>query len=338
MAHNNQNTKIADFLAQNGWQGAIITPLIGDASQRHYYRLQHPNKATAILMDTPIGSYDNPSDFVKIAQHLKAIGICAPEIYAKNIAQGLLLLEDLGDLLFPKAISASPQSESDLYQGAVDVLLHIEKSPPALDIPDLSAHDWAVAASIVIDTYQSAIVAPKAVYSQASQTLTKLIEQALSQYANSPRIMILRDYHAENLLLLPHKLGIGRIGVLDFQLAQMGQPGYDLVSLLQDARRDVPQEIAQKMVMYYAAKRNQHIDEISPALAILGVQRALRIMGVFSSLAIKHQKKHYLQFLPRVWKQLNTNLAHPALHQLKQACLELLSPPTPENIKLIAQK
>ncbi len=153
------------------------------------------------------------------------------------------------------------------------------------------------------------------------------------RHADGPRVMILRDYHAENLLWLPERDGIRRVGLLDFQLAQMGQPGYDLVSLLQDARRDVTAETEAAMIRRFADAIGA--TGFDAAYAALGAQRALRILGIFARLCLRGGKPGYVALIPRVWGQLQRNLAHPALAPLATICDGLLPEPTPEVLDRI---
>ena len=154
-------------------------------------------------------------------------------------------------------------------------------------------------------------------------------------YADGPRVMILRDYHAGNLIWLPDRTGLERVGLLDFQLAQMGQPGYDLVSLLQDARRDVSPRIEAEMVKRFVAATGSDPLAFRRAHAVLGVQRALRILGIFARLCLVAGKPGYLALIPRVWAQLQRNLAQPELAGFSEICRDLLPGPTPETLQKI---
>ena len=166
--------------------------------------------------------------------------------------------------------------------------------------------------------------------------LTAALATVLARHADGPRVLILRDYHAENLLWLPARQGIARAGLLDFQLGQMGQPGYDLVSLLQDARRDVaPATVAAMTARFAAATGAQGFDA---SLAVLGAQRALRILGVFARLALVAGKPAYLPLMPRVWGQVQANLCHPALRDVATLCARLLPPPTAPVLERIARQ
>jgi hypothetical protein len=300
------------FLAAQGWQDAIRSPLAGDASARRYWRLARGTDR-AILMDNPPGIPDRPEAFVGISRHLSALGLSPPRILAADLPAGLLLVEDLGDALYDRVVAADPAAERPLYTAATDVLAHIARHPAPPGLPDPSARDWAQAAAIAADHF-----APQTIDREA---LIDTLTDALRTHADGPRVLILRDYHAQNLLWLPDRRGLARVGLLDFQLAQMGQPGYDLVSLLQDARRDVTPDTAAAMMHRYADATGLAAPEAR--MAVLGAQRALRILGVFARLAAEQRKPQYLSLIPRVRAQLQECLTHPALSAVA-ACLRHL--------------
>jgi aminoglycoside/choline kinase family phosphotransferase len=164
------------------------------------------------------------------------------------------------------------------------------------------------------------------------------LEAALRAHADGPRVLILRDYHAENLLWLPGRKGLARVGILDFQLGQLGQPGYDLVSLLQDARRDVAVATEAAMIARFVAATGVEAEAFAAQYAVLGAQRALRILGIFARLCLVAGKPGYLPLIPRVWDQLQRNLAHPALADLGAICQDVLPDPTPETLSRIASQ
>lgn len=318
-----------DFIAASGWADAARKPLAGDASARRYERLTAPDRS-AILMDAPPGQADSVADFTRIDRHLRDLGLSAPAILAEDAAAGFLLLEDLGDGLYPQQIAQSPSLELPLYEAATDVLLHLQRHPAPADLPDLTAAAWAEAAALAIDFYRKALAGDAA----GRADFVSIMAETLSSHADGPRVLILRDYHAENLLWLPDREGLARVGLLDFQLAQMGQPGYDLVSLLQDARRAVPEAIESAMIRRFAAGSGADLAAFQTAYAALGAQRALRILGIFARLAAVEGKRRYLPMIPQVWGQLQRNLAHPALGDLRAICDRLL--PAPDLPKLEA--
>lgn len=323
----------AAFLNRAGWGSADRTYLAGDASDRSYDRLRR-NGETAVLMNAPPGQADDPAKFLTIAAYLAGSGLSAPRCLAQDLTNGFLLLEDLGDEIYAKIIVTQPALERPIYEAAVDVLAHLQTLSPPKDLPDLSASDWATAAGFAVDWYGFAITGDRPSAEALQATLTDLLQQ----YADGPRRMILRDYHAENLIWLPNRLGLARVGLLDFQLAQMGQPGYDLVSLLQDARRDVPMQTEKAMKTRYVRAIGAESAAFAPAYAVLGAQRALRILGVFARLCLVAGKPGYLPLIPRVWNHLQRNLAVPALAPLAKVCAGLLPEPTPQALAVIGSK
>ena len=322
--------QIAGFLTRSGWGAADRRHLAGDASDRRYERLRL-GAATAVLMDNPPGGADDPVAFVSMARHLRGLGLAAPRILAEDLSQGLLLLEDLGDDLYARLLTSDPDREVELYAPAVDVLLHLQTAVPPPGLPNLTAADWATAAGFALDWYAFAATGTAPDGAEFHAALTA----ALTTHADGPRVLILRDYHAENLLWLPERSGLARVGLLDFQLGQMGQPGYDLVSLLQDARRDVSLATETAMIRHFLTLTGGEESRFVPAYAALGAQRALRILGIFARLCLVAGKPGYLQMIPRVWAQLRRNLAHPALAPLRIICDHLLPPPTPANLARI---
>lgn len=325
-----RRTLSQSFLRSAGWGNAARHHLAGDASDRSYDRLTLADK-TAVLMDAPPGRGDDPAIFVSIAAHLAALGLSPPAILAQDLTHGFLLLEDLGDALFAREVARDPLLEPTLYAAATDVLIRLQTANPAPNLPDLSPTDWAIAATFALTWYRFAITGDQAPTTDFAATLTHLI----TTRANGPRVMILRDYHAENLLWLPDRTGVARAGLLDFQLAQLGQPGYDLVSLLQDARRDVSPATETAMITRMITATHANPAQFQTAYAVLGAQRALRILGIFAKLCLQDAKQQYLPLIPRVWGQLQRNLAHPALAPLATICANLLPDPTPENLHKI---
>ncbi|MFZ1469800.1 MAG: phosphotransferase [Paracoccaceae bacterium] len=318
------------FLARTGWASAHRVHLAGDASARQYERLTESGQ-TAVLMDSPPGPADDTADFIRIAAHLASLGLSSPRILEAEAAEGLVLLEDLGDALFTSVLKADPALERPLYEAATDVLLTLQDNPPPDAVPDLSAADWAAAAGYAPQFYAAAIIGQ----APDSTTYTALLAAAMTAYADARRILILRDYHAGNLLWLPDRPGLARVGVLDFQQAQMGQTSYDLVSLLQDARRDVAPETEAAGMVRFAAGKGLSVADLNAAYATIGAQRALRILGIFARLCLVSGKPGYVPLIPRVWGQLMRNLAHPALAALRAECLAILPEPTPENLSRI---
>ena len=321
------------FLARAGWGTAVRQHLAGDASDRRYERLR-AGAATAVLMDNPPGGADDPAAFVAMARHLRDLGLSAPEVRVADTEAGFLLLEDMGDDLYARLLQADPLREVELYAPAVDVLCHLQAVPAPWGLPDLSAADWAKAAGFALEWYAFAATGEQA----AEGSFLAALEAALRAHADGPHVLILRDYHAENLLWLPGRKGLARVGILDFQLGQLGQPGYDLVSLLQDARRDVAVATEAAMIARFVAATGVEAEAFAAHYAVLGAQRALRILGIFARLCLVAGKPGYLPLIPRVWEQLQRNLAHPALADLRAICQDVLPDPTPETLSRIASQ
>lgn len=326
-------TLSAAFLESAGWAAADRRFLAGDASDRSYDRLRL-GPHTAVLMDAPPGQGDDPAQFLAIADYLLQNSLSAPRCLAQDLANGFLLLEDLGDDIYAKILAEQPTLEQPIYAAAVDVLAHLHAIPIPENLPNLSAIDWARAAGFAPDWYRFAITGDRADAGALRSTIADLMQR----HADGPRIMILRDYHAENLIWLPNRQGIARVGLLDFQLGQLGQPGYDLVSLLQDARRDVSLQIEHEMKARYVKAIGANDAAFEFTYAVLGAQRALRILGIFARLCLVGGKPAYLPLIPRVWNHLQRNLATPGLAKLADICAELLPAPTPEALAIIGSK
>ena len=311
---------IAAFLAQQGWAAATTVPLAGDASTRRYLRLRQGQRR-AILMDAADGS---TRSFARIATHLQGLGLSAPLILGADHDHDLLLLEDFGDALFPTVVKRQPAWQNRLYCSAIDVLATLGQHPPPAGLHLMDAPEMARIARMAVDVYQPAATGRLA-EGQGDFTAT-LIRIAAPLIEGSAGLM-LRDYHAENLIWLPRRRAAARVGLLDFQDAMAAHPAYDLVSLLQDARRDVPAALEAAMIARYCRATGQG-SGFAAAYAMMGAQRALRIIGIFARLAVVSGKPQYLQHMPRVWQQLQRNLAHPALADLAGLCQKLVPVPT----------
>ena len=303
------------FVADAGWGDATCAPLAGDASARRYARLTR-GEATAVLMDDPPPG-NGVAAFARIARLLRSMGYAAPEVLAADADQGFALLEDFGDDSF-SALLAGPAAaslERTLYQAATDLLVDLHRRPVPADLRRYDA-DWMLDdAKLFLESIAGdASCADMAVEFEAAW------RGPLEEAAAGPPAFCLRDFHAGNLMWLPARVegndghSLRRVGLLDFQDARAGPAAYDLVSLLQDARRDLGSGLEAAMLARYL-QAAPGLDEpaFRAAYAILGAQRAVRIVGVFRRLARRDGKPAYLAHLPRVWGHLDRNLAHPAL-------------------------
>ncbi|HEY9040287.1 MAG TPA: phosphotransferase [Roseovarius sp.] len=316
-----RTSQATDFLNQTEWTGAITAPLAGDASNRRYLRIRQGDQ-TAVLMDAPTQRGEDVRPFIAIAKHLSSLGLSAPRIMAQDVDQGFLLLEDLGDDLFARIIPKHPEIEAELYRSATDVLVELHKADAP---PDLAPYDtglMAEMAALALDWY-AASDDPA-----LRADFIDVMSRALDAHAANHDVLIQRDYHAENLLWLPDRTGVARVGLLDFQDAMRGHLAYDLVSLLQDARRDVPMDLAVQMIDRYVAATRQHSAAFDAAYHVLGAQRNLRILGVFARLCLRDGKPHYVDLIPRVWAHLMHDLDHPAMAAAAPLIRRALPEPT----------
>ena len=285
------------FLDRAGWGGAEILPLAGDASFRRYFRVVGP-AGSAVLMDAP-PPHEDVRPFLAVADHLQALGFAAPRILARDVEAGLVLLEAFGDDRMREALDADPSREDAIYAQAVDLIRDLHRHPAG----DLPPYDMAVyqrEAALFPQWYMPAVGI------DVPGGWTEAWDEALAPIAQDRSTTVLRDYHAENIMLLRD----GGLGLLDFQDALAGHPAYDLVSLLQDARRDVSPELEARMLAHYGP-----VDEA--AYALLGAQRNTKILGIFTRLWKRDGKPRYLAFQPRMWTYLERDLAHPALGPVK---------------------
>ncbi|WP_170481107.1 aminoglycoside phosphotransferase family protein [Ruegeria arenilitoris] len=318
------------LIAQTEWADAIHTPLAGDASNRRYERVTNKvNGATAVLMDSPPDKNEDVAAFVRMAKYLQSIGLSAPEIYAEDCEYGFLLLEDLGDDLFARVLEREAELERKLYEAATDVLVHLHASP----VIPLDSYDPAIMteySALAFTKYAQGILGAHDVDARSRFELR--FSDILHRETGGNRVVVQRDYHAENLIWLPNRTGLRRVGLLDFQSAMLGHPAYDLMSLLQDVRRSVPIGIEMRMIDRYIASTGIDSHDFRTAYAVLGAQRNLRIMGGFARLATDYEKPHYVDLIPAVWGHLMRDLEHPALVSIADIVRNTLPPPNPDNL------
>jgi aminoglycoside/choline kinase family phosphotransferase len=299
------------FLASCGWEGAAILPLAGDASFRRYFRVVDGERS-AVLMDAP-PPHENPRPFVAVAEWLSAVGLSAPPIIARDLDKGLLLLGDFGEARLREWLDSDPSSEAELYALATDVLIHLHRHPPMAGLPVHGLDQWLEELRLFTDWYCPAVGLE--VDSAGYQACWREVLEPVAAQGRGP-VTVLRDYHAENIMLVEGRDGVQRFGLLDFQDALAGHPAYDLASVLEDARRDVPEEIERRMIdRYIAASGNA--EEFEAAYWALAAQRNTRILGVFTRLWKRDGKPHYRKFQPRMWGLLERDLAHPGLEPVR---------------------
>ena len=310
-----RETLIQGFLAKAGWGSAERGRLAGDASFRHYDRLNR-NGHPAVMMDAPPPKED-VRPFVRIARHLKSLGLSAPELLAVDEESGLLLLEDLGDGTYTNLL-ASGHDEAALYALATDVLAEISARPEAVlaGVPPYDDERLLTEAFLLTDWYMPAALGAEtaaAARAEYGAIWTRLFPVARMV----PDTLVLRDFHVDNLMLL-ERPGLAACGLLDFQDAVIGPATYDLMSLLEDARRDIDPGLIERMKQRWLA-RCPGLDRavFEASWAVMAAQRHAKVIGIFTRLCKRDGKPGYLVHIPRVWRLLEAACAHPVLAELK---------------------
>jgi tRNA threonylcarbamoyl adenosine modification protein YjeE len=352
-----QSKAVQTVLAEAGFLDAERRFMLGDASTRAYERLTAPDGRRAILMispprpDGPPVRFGKPysaiarlaediTPFLAVDAGLRDLGLSAPEIYASDRRRGLAVLEDLG----AEGIVTMGGIIPDRYAEAAAVLAALHGSDlvdtlavgegSAYRIPPYDAEALGIEVELLLEWY-APHVAGVTLASGTKVNFGRLWQDALAEVIAAPQTWTLRDYHSPNLIWLGDRAGIARVGLIDFQDCVLGHPAYDVVSLFQDARIDVPDDAELKLLGHYARLRREQDESFDMpafvrAYAILGAQRATKILGIFARLDKRDRKPQYLSHLPRVEAYLRKNLAHPSMATLKAwyaANLPSLFPP-----------
>lgn len=306
------------FLAACGLAGSRLSPLAGDASFRRYFRLSGA-AGRWVLMDAP-PEREDVRPFLQLARHLRALGYSAPEIIATDAEAGFLLLEDLGAATYTRVL-AETGMEEPLYRLAMDLLIDLHRKPLAEGVPPgLPAYTDArflEEACLLLDWYLPAVTG-KPVPEKARAAYAALWPPLLAHVRSVPETLVLRDYHVDNLIHLPEREGVRACGLLDFQDAVRGPAAYDVVSLLEDARRDLSPGLVDRMcARYVEAFPALDRQAFAWAYAILGAQRNCKILGIFTRLFRRDGKSAYLAHIPRVWRLLEGDLKAGVLAPLR---------------------
>ena len=312
-----RNALREEFLNDNGWGGVDYPLLAGDASFRKYYRLIRGSERV-VLMDAPPPQED-VRPFIKIAEFLVRHGFSAPRIFAKDDENGFLLIEDFGDDTYTNLL-AKGADERDLYKLAIDVLveLHEDVSDLPDDVPEYDEELLSKEALLLTDWWMKAALGDEAVSNEVRDSYLKAWETSFEYVQKMPQHLVLRDYHVDNLLLLPERREWARCGLLDFQDAVVGSGIYDVMSLLEDARRDIDLGLIEEMKMRYTRSFNDlDWEEFEATFAILGAQRHAKVIGIFARLCMRDGKPIYLKHIPRVWRLFERSLQHPMLKDVK---------------------
>ena len=313
-----RSAHIQTFLKTAGWDMAQRGPLAGDAGNRKYERLNHPQKGTAILMDADPATGEDIRPFLNIAAHLKSCDLSAPEIYNADCDLGLILLEDFGDQLLFDVADTTPELEYPLYKMCLKALTQLHQTPPPLNVESYFPHEMAQAAEITLAWYCSP---------DLGATIAAELLKQLGNLDWTRPVLVLRDYHAQNVVYRPKQSGLAQIGLLDFQDAQLGHPLYDAASLIHDARRSLDPNVEQRL-KDALAQTYAGADDFHHALSTLSAQRNLRVLALFARLCLRDGKPGYLKLMPHVWNNLWRDLSHPHLSDLFRLC-QSLPEPTP---------
>ncbi len=317
------------FLSRTGWAEASVETLGSDASKRLYHRVWSPvTGLSAMVMDAPPEAGEDIRPFVKVAAMLRRCGLSAPETWEADEKAGFLLLEDFGDAQFANVCSGHPEMEYELYAAAADVLVRLHRhSPSGLEPYD---RETCRSESRLFTSWFLPAATGRPVAAGTEDEFLSLVIKAFDDtcsIAEADQVIVLRDYHAENIMWLSDRDDERRAGILDFQDAAAGHPAYDLVSLLEDARRDTSESLQEFVKGRYLGAVfgrpetdafREETRAFEAAYAVLGAQRNLRILGVFSRLSIRDGKFTYVDLIPRVWRHLQKDLKHPALAELAE--------------------
>ena len=327
-----RDAQIAAFLDGAGWGGAVRNTLAADASFRRYDRIRLGSRR-AVLMDAP-PEHEDIAPFIQLARHLRGLGYSAPEPITFDLESGLLLLEDLGDDTFTRLL-ANGADERALYHLATDLLIDLHRKPRVQSVfgalPRYSDQVLLDEAALLTDWYIPAVVG-KSLSAGDRDKYIAAWTSVLPLSRGARETLVLRDYHVDNLMRLEDRNGVAACGLLDFQDAVAGPASYDFVSLVEDARRDVPSSLAEELRRRYLdGVPEMDATEFDRSCAILGAQRHCKVIGIFTRLCIRDGKPDYLDHIPRVWRLLTAALRHPALADVS-AWIDAHIPPSNRTV------
>jgi len=347
---------LRQFLRASGYLDAERRRMAGDASTRSYARLIRDD-GVVVLMNSPrrpdgpaiyqgksysaaVHLAEDVKPFVAIASGLRERGYSAPAIHHVDLEGGFLITEDLGDAAFTEGDPPRPIVER--YQAATDLLatLHRQFLPDVLSpapqiiypVPIFDTDAFMVEVGLMPDWYLPDRGAE--LTGELRAEFDRMWRKMLRKSTVSTQTWVLRDFHSPNLLWLDHRSGIAKVGLIDFQDAVLGPAAYDLVSLLQDARIDVPEAIELQLLTRYIKARRLSDELFDPAAfaelyAIMSAQRNTRLLGTFARLNRRDGKPHYLRHQPRIWTYLSRSLAHPTLQPIREWYSTHVPPPLP---------
>lgn len=307
------------FLLRTAINPITIDKLPADASFRRYERIVTID-TTYILMDAP-PEKEPVQNFIKIANLLIKYGYSAPKIFYSDIDNGFLLLEDLGDNKYTKILENNLMDsdlEDKVYKKAIDLLIDLHKQPLPTGVEEYSI-DLMISEALLFTKWYIPVFNGEEMDQKLEEEYIDIWKNLLPIANQLPnKSLILRDYHADNLMWLASREGLQKVGLLDFQDAVIGSPVYDIVSLLEDLRRDVNDELADSMIIRYLdANPNITRKDFLAIYSILGAQRNCKIIGFCARKTLRDNDSSYLKMLPRMWKYIAKDLKHPLLLPLK---------------------
>ena len=304
---------LTQFLTQAGWEMAHRSLLAHDASFRWYDRLTKDNGESMVLMNAPIPQ-ENPAQFAFVDEILEETGVKVPHIFAKDLTNGFLLLEDFGDNTFTRLINAGTDEEL-LYRQAVDSLIQIQKNVHTNKGLKEYDFDLMFFEASLLPLWYAKYVLNKEIDSDGMTEFEAIWEELYTLIRQVPNTLVLLDYHVDNLMITKDN----KCGLLDFQDARFGPVTYDLASLLEDARRLVSDDIQQKMLAHYFEQMPEHNTKaFKESYPIMAVQRHTKVIGIFVRLCVRDGKKRYLKHIPFVWSLLEKHLDNPLLARYKK--------------------
>ena len=302
---NIRNRAISDFLTSSGWASSQRDELEADASSRKYERLRSGSNQALLMICPPEG--ENIYEFIKVTDYLLEKKYSVPIIFSKDPKKGLLIIEDFGDTTFMKTAGKTVEA-SVLYSSALEVLIKMHSN---------RSRDWS---RLKLPTYNTDLLLEElAIFCEwylpnflKTETLKTAIEdfqkiwvRLISEHLVLEPTLVLRDFHADNLFWLPKRKGEQKCGLIDYQDAVIGSPTYDLMSLLEDARRDIPIDLYNKIKGdYILAFPSLDVTKFNKEFALLSAQRHCKVLGIFSRLFQRDNRDKYLEHMPRVWRLL----------------------------------
>ncbi len=312
-----REAQIDAFVDGLGWKGAARVAAAGDASFRSYDRLLHEAGASAIVMDAPPEKED-VRPFLNVRAYYEDEGYRVPALLGVDVDAGLLLLEDLGSSSFSQVLRKNPELEMPLYHTACMVLAaKVDAGAKGIVIPEYDRVVLRREAALLSEWFLPLLMGKTALCAEAAAAFMTAFESVIDEAYIQPSVVVHRDFHADNLFWLEGEHGIKRVAMLDFQDALKGHPAYDVVSLLEDARRDVSAEVVEECIEQFIDTTGLSVSEFKKAYAFFGMQRNAKILGIFTRLCQRDGKPHYLEFVPRVWRHFLHDVEHEGNAPLK---------------------